>query len=175
MANFTPVSAAIGGALIGLSAVLLMLLCRANCRHQRDRRRKPQPRQRQRLAARVPGRPRRGATIGCAIWFSGRRSVDAQQPRLDRCQWSVGRVRYPNGVGLHVRSWNLRYRPGLAALLGGNRNLHGERDRGCFPDPPRGRRLGHARRPDWSWLRARLRCRPARVGHDAAQQGAGIP
>src|ERR1700753_2756627 len=27
MANFTPVSAAIGGALIGLSAVLLMLLC----------------------------------------------------------------------------------------------------------------------------------------------------
>ena len=35
MANFTPLSAAIGGALIGLASALLMLLDRPHRRHQR--------------------------------------------------------------------------------------------------------------------------------------------
>ncbi len=39
MENFTPLSAAIGGALIGLAAVLLMLYDRPHCRHQRHLRR----------------------------------------------------------------------------------------------------------------------------------------
>ena len=44
MANFTPLSAAVGGALIGLAAVLLMLLDRPHRRRERNLRRLPRPR-----------------------------------------------------------------------------------------------------------------------------------
>jgi uncharacterized protein len=138
MADFTPISAAIGGALIGLSAVLLML-----------------------LNGRIAGitgvfaglidptgidRAWRatfiaGLIVGCMDRFHGCHAEDADELHRDRGSRPSGRLRYAAEQRMHVRAWRLWHRAVIAALTCCDWRVHGCGDGRRGAVPARVRRL----------------------------------
>ena len=165
MANFTPISAAIGGALIGLSAVLLLLLDRPDRRHQRYLRRPADPARRgQGLAHRLHRRAHSGAHPRRPDRL---RHGAAQMP----ASWTVivaagapGRLRHPAGRRLHLRARHLRHRAAVAALDRRHHRLHGDRGRHRRGHPSRVGRLSHVDHRSLV-VRPHLRRGPADLRH----------
>ena len=144
--TFQPYSAAIGGALIGLSAVLLML-----------------------LNGRIAGIS--GIMAGCLPTTGGPRgwriaflaglvaapliALAAGMPLIEPAMpasWGVvivaraaGRVRHADGRRLHVGPWRVRHRSAVDAVDRGDADFHGERHRRRLHRASRGGRL--------TWLR----------------------
>ena len=118
MENFTPVSALVGGLLIGASAALFLVLNGriAGISGILGGLLQPEPR-RDRLAPRLPRRPARSRR-----WSTSRSAARCRPsastlplPLLVVAGLIVGFGTPPRG-GLHQRPWRLRHRPRLAAL-----------------------------------------------------------
>ena len=175
MANFTPLSAAIGGALIGLAALLLML-----------------------LAGRVAGICGISAGIlGVGAIDRGWRLAfiaglilapvaamlagyavpvphDAGKLVRRHHRRLPGRLRRAARRRLHLRPWRLRHRAALQALDRRHHGLHGRGGDRRRADAPCDWRLIMLD-PRLSRLRLHLRPRAADLRHDAAGEGARLP
>jgi hypothetical protein len=94
MNNFTPASAAVGGALIGLSAVFLMLFTGriAGVSGIFDGLINPQTNDRAWRAAFIR-RPYRCPYYRCACWLPRLSAADARQLHHNRCRRPPGRIR----------------------------------------------------------------------------------
>ncbi len=173
MYNFTPLSGAIGGALIGLSAVMLMLAAGriagisgifGGLFAAADRG----------LAHRLPGRPGARAGRRDAGRVSSPGTGDAGKLGADRRRRPAGRLRHAARRRLHLGPRRLRHRPAVAALDRRDLRLHGGgvvtvavMRHGSEADMPL--MLAALR------LRTRLRLGPLDLRHDAAGQGARLP
>ena len=174
MANFTPVSAAIGGALIGLSAVLLML---STGRIAGDQRHLQRPVEFARRGQGLAHRLHRRAHSGARPRRPDRLRHGAAQAAIELGRHyrgrTAGRVRHPARRRLHLRSRHLRNSPAVAALDRRHHRLHGDGGRHRRDHAPCVGRLSHVdhRSPV---VRPDLRRGPADFRHGAADQGFGV-
>ena len=128
MANFTPVSAAIGGALIGLSAVLIMLLTGriAGVSGIFGGLLKLPAQRRQGLAHCVHcGRHSRAPDCRRAWLRNGVAKITGQLGRHRSCR-TAGRRWYKARRRLHLWRRHLRNRPAIPALHRGHHRVHGD-------------------------------------------------
>ena len=175
MENFTPVSALIGGAAIGIATAVLLFAKRTRCGHQRHFGRAGFfAARRYRMARAVPRRPdrRRAGTPGEL------RLVGGDHVRCVVAATGLGRLAgwlwHPAWRRLHQRPRGLRHGTAFGAFDRGGGNLYAGGRRGAFYCLSRGGRLSHGEAAQRNCCRPRLWIWPRSFVDGRSGHGIGV-